>query len=716
VIEQMKKKFFDKNLMLEGFSQLRLPGLIFLVVSVFGSGLYAIAHYFSYLNYQNQVTRYGGSSVYLQSMRIVDIQNTTPLLLPVAYLAPFVFCLMLFSFLNSRRGSDYYHALSCTRVCLFLSFTASILIWLALIIVPSVLAASLIYGITGAIFNAAYIPCLIFTFFAAAVLVTACMLVAMSITGTVFTNTILFGLILFLPRFATTFLMSSVIGSLPILTTSAGGFGNIGYNIPADFVYRYFMNQNSSSLDALYTSIPSILYTLILAAVYIALACFLFRLRKSETAGAGAPNRILQHVYRCIVTLPVALLIPIVLLSYENAEYNDFRQFLEGQAGTIIILAAASILIYFLYELLTTKSVKRMFRSAPLLLAVAAVCVLFGVTLNAVRSSLLNFSPSAGQIESVTILPLSEDTNRYATNSYESYNELGLKALPLTGSTLKGAVADILAGDVRSLKASVDGLYQSPYTNYHVGIRLKNGQYAERILYAAGAMNAKIKKALYANSTFFNASTALPDEKSVDIVTASFDNQSLSETACKKLWQLFKTEYDSLPNEEKLSVDASPGAFSNTNPILSVYGSLGMERFQNNYMINDTLPKTEQFYAKLTNDRNKVKAKSLLSGYIKNGIGSDNLEVIFYNCVLKNSQASNAAKNFSLSSLVKSTSADQKQQICAILQRQFGGTLDIHKPYVYVTLSAKDGTYSYYQPLSPDNVKEIETLVTVKAS
>ena len=705
----MKKKIFDKYLMLEGLSQLKLPGLIFLVVSVLGSGLYAISNYFSYLNYQNQLAVYGNTFSF-QNMRIIEIQNVTPLLLPVVFLAPFIFCLMLFSFLNNRKGSDYYHALSCTRICMFLSFTASILIWLVLIIVPTVLIASLIYGVTGAIINAGYIPYLIFTFLAAAVLVTACMLLAMSITGTVFTNTILFGLILFLPRFAIYFLMSNITESVRILPSNAGGLLNIGYNIPVNLIFRTFRSSYNFSMSTLYTSIPPILYTLILAVLYIALACFLFRHRKSETASNSAPNRIMQHIYRCVVTLPIALLIPIILMSYKSTNYQSYSQFLQGQYGTIIALVVISLLIYFLYELLTTKSVKKMFRSAPLLLAVAAFCVLFGVTLNAVKSSLLDFAPSASEIESVTIQP----TNNYSSNgSDDSYNSLALNNLSLNNSTIISAVADTLASNVRAIKQSPARPFPEYNANYFVGIKLKNGFYAERILYANSAVNPRLKKAIYTNIPFFNTLTALPDEKSVDIISTSKDPYSFSDQMSIQLWKCFKAEYATLSYSEKLSADLNATYYSTNYPILNVYGSYGINRYNCNYVLNNKLPKTQALYAELLNAHNKLKARTVLSAYIKNPKGRTFPNVILFNCK-KAGLPPTASGTFSLNSLIRNISTDQEIKACRILQQTFNEPIDVTQPYICVSVYSKNNTVNYYQAITLDNVKKIKALLSVQ--
>ncbi len=232
----MKKKFFDKNLMLDGLSQLKLSGIILFILSLAATVLPAIFSWIEIINAEKQNNFYPAST-------IVSCTRLSGILLPVMYIAPFVFCLILFGFLNNRKGSDFFHSLPQSRICMFLSYAVSIIIWLAAIIVIPTLAASLIYAVSGATFSAVLIPYAIFTLFAGSILVLACMLFAMSITGTVFSNIMVFGLILFLPRLLISVYTMAVSYALPILNIQKiGQFLNINYDIPSKFIATIFNN------------------------------------------------------------------------------------------------------------------------------------------------------------------------------------------------------------------------------------------------------------------------------------------------------------------------------------------------------------------------------------------------------------------------------------------------------------------------------------------
>lgn len=710
----MKKKFFDKNLMAEGLSQLKLPGFIFLIISVLGSVLPAI---FSWISYQNYCSEDGIASTIAASAKIISISHVSMILLPVIYLAPFIFCLVLFLFLNSRKGSDYYHSLSTTRVSLFFSFSVSILIWLAIIILSSVLSASFVYAVSGMVFNAAFIPYLILTFFAGAALVTACMLLAMSITGTVLTNIVLFGLILFLPRFVTTIATYSIGNLFPILSSNSGGLANVSYNIPAKFACGYILNFNSTNKDQLYTSVSAVVYTLIIAVIYLAAACLLFHLRKSETAGSGAPNRVLQHVYRCIVTLPVALLIPLILTSYTaySSGQSNFSAYWKSIAPVVITLAIISVFIYFLYELLTTKSPKKMLKSAPMLLAVAAVCVIFGLSINSVKNNILGFTPSQSEIESVSFLPTGSN-NSSSTGGY-IYNDYVVQNLTFNDDSIKAAVSQTLNDDVKTLKSENSSLYSQEYTNYHVGIHLKNGKYVERILFADKGQTTNIKDWMTTNSEYSENITLLPPEDSINqICPDGLSDQSSAD----KLWKSYKSEYAALSVSEKLSVieyshaRQQCKATDNCLATIEVHGSNNLDSYVSYYPVTVKTPKTAAMYVELYNAKDKAKAESLIASFTDNSKAYSYCYITLFNdsdiTEQSNVKYNNNVTIANFSSTSSDISSTDVSKCFNILLRQMDDPVDLTEPYVCVTVGGEKKSYSYYQAISGENAKLINSL------
>ena len=53
-----------------------------------------------------------------------------------------------------------------------------------------------------------------------------------------------------------------------------------------------------------------LLYTFLLGLLYFLIAAFLFCRRRSEAAGQSAPSRLLQHIYRIVVTMTICIFMP----------------------------------------------------------------------------------------------------------------------------------------------------------------------------------------------------------------------------------------------------------------------------------------------------------------------------------------------------------------------------------------------------------------------
>lgn len=688
----MKKKLFDKGIMLDGLVQLKVTGIIFLILSLLATILPALFYGINNSNiYENPI----------------NINNFTTFLIPLMYIAPFTFCIILFGFLNNRRGSDFFHSLPQTRSCLFISYTVSILIWLAVMIIPSVLLSAFTYKIFGASFSASYIPYSIFTLLAGAFLVTACMLLAMSITGTVFTNIILFGLILFLPRLFTVIYTVFLTTNVPIITSNEiCGLLSVNCNIPVKFIVNLF--QGTLHLDGtsvadgnqLFTSVSAIIYTLVIAAIYFAAACLIFRKRKSEIAGSSAPNRIMQHVYRCAITLPVTLMIPFVILSQTLIYHTSWQINLQYVITLIII----SLIIYYLFELLTTKKLKNLLYATPVLAVIIVIDAAFGFSLNTARTNILNFSPTTADIESISFMP---NVSRY---SYESakYNDLITKTIEFKDEQIKSNVAQILNTNIKQLKNNQD-LYTGAGTT--VAIRLKNGETAQRNLYLTANQNSNFENLKLSNTDYIKLSTSLPTQSSISQIYLSYSYKNIN---YKKIWESYKSEYNNLSNSDKISLNnhASYPITDSLAIIDSFYiqGNIDGSNYLNNFLITPKTPKTALMVMNLHNSVYKSDTMKILT--------SGNIHLCF-NITLYNNPYS---RNKNASALLYSTDMSnlnskkkaKAEQVIKVVASQSNESIDMTKPFIQIEAHINESnSYQdnyYYQPLSEENIKAILAL------
>lgn len=134
----MKKSWFSFRLYQEGLRQLRLIGIMGMVIL----GLEAILIPVGRVVSLRQMEHYAeGGRV---SKELLNFPEMHPLLvLCFCVLAPLM-VLYLFHFLNKRNASDFYHAIPETRLCLFISFFAAVVTWiLAIIVVTSFISVAI---------------------------------------------------------------------------------------------------------------------------------------------------------------------------------------------------------------------------------------------------------------------------------------------------------------------------------------------------------------------------------------------------------------------------------------------------------------------------------------------------------------------------------------------------------------------------------------------
>lgn len=698
----MKRKILDARLYRSGLSQLRLAGTIFCVLAVLGAGLPC---FFAVL--QSRQAQALGTVI-----SSPDLRSVTLLLVGVTYLAPVALCLTLFGFLNHRNGSDFYHSIPQTRLCLFASFGAAALTWGYAAILLGMGAAAAVFGAAGMAgsINFAPLPYVLFTDLAGMTLLTAEMLLAMSITGTVVTNLTVCGLLLFLPRFLTTVFAQMLIGRLRFIGTDAFGIlGNTLFNIPVSF----FLAAFNGTSEKLFSSAGPILYTYVLSAVYLLLAGLLFARRKSESAGRSAPNRPLQHIYRCLIALPSSLIIPYTVLSWDPSEGDFFSHNLY----LIITVTVVTLLIYFLFELISTKNPRNLPRAAPVFLAVVAFDVIFGFCAQGAQSWFLHDTPKASEIRSVTFQYFNSD----ASDTTRTYNQLMVRRAALTDSRLTGQVA-------QALKETARRVGEQDYDDfeYYVRLKLQSGRVMERKLYATEAEIQTVEAVKQANPQFHAAQTDLPPEAGVKKITL----YGLDEESSRKVWRSFRSEYATLTDAQKMQLVGTASSHGpahaaaadpdGTIANFDVQGAAGLENYQSHYAVSNLTPKTLALLTQTSNQKNGP----LLWSRIKRIADGDKVgygyAVTGHNRNSQTADSKGSAETLAYGEVTNKAAASAgppaaDRQIMQILLRHRGdASVDASRPFAEVSFYRFNGETGYsstvFLNLSDDEMRQILAL------
>lgn len=383
----MKKKIFNPRLYLEGLDQMKLMGFIITIFTMLVTAIPPVATILD--NLQRAKYTIGYSVEAIDTVFII-----APAVLVFMYLGSYIFSSFIFSFGNKRKASDFYDSLQNTRVCTYVSFGLAALTWITAIILINNIEGLLLYNIAGDIVFTAwdFIRSIIFELLVAYG-VAGATFVAMALTGTAFSNFMVMAIVLLLPRFCITFFQVIILEEArTIAPSSLMGLWDPAHNL----ITGIFTSVIGYNVDYLLSNTWGYIYTLVLDCVYFALAGLFFHIRKTETAEKSAPNRFMQHVIRCGLSLPFGLFFG----------WGIYYVFTEGYWDEVIIpllLFALVAFIYFVYEAITTKSFKRLGKSVPLFCGLIVVCVVTIFSAVITAHTMDRRIPDADKVTAVTV-------------------------------------------------------------------------------------------------------------------------------------------------------------------------------------------------------------------------------------------------------------------------------------------------------------------------
>lgn len=470
------KRFFNAKLYFEGLKQLRLIGFLALaameVITVLV--LLGTAEPLPYINELH-----------------ITFLDFNPSLLGTFTLAAPLMTLYLFSFLNKRNTSDFYHAIPVKRTAIFFSFFLAIVTWLAVLFIITTVTAGVFCLALGSKVTVDVLSILLATcnLFAACLLVTASVAIAMSITGTVFTNILVSLMIIFVPRVLMLIVSQSVVSFVPIIpqNTLAAPLDTV-YNVPFGVMFGLL----DGSMNTALTFWQGGLYTTGLGLVYAAIAAVLFARRKSEAAGRSAPNRMLQAVYRLVIATVICLPPCWAIVEEYLSDYS---------AGLLYLINwyAVAVLVYFAYELITTRKWKNLLKAIPGLGILVAINVGIIVSSISICNYNLQFSPTPEQIASVSVI-----------NTDSGYLNALSSTVEIKNKDVKKTVAEALEDTVALLMEKGSREYhRSELSRIRVKIRVDGTTY-DRYVLMSGEQEQTLTHALQQETDFKEMYMTLP--------------------------------------------------------------------------------------------------------------------------------------------------------------------------------------------------------------
>ncbi len=379
------KKYFNFNLYKESLRQQRLIGWMSFLILALESFIVPMGYVMVTPLFNGNVIRESTVSIH-------------PLMLGLFAVAPMM-VLSQFGFLNHRKACDFYHAIPHRRLTMFISMMAAVLTWCVFLIVSGygmgLLCRLMMSGILQ--FRWAWLDLLRFvvTLLAGCFYMAGLAGLAVSLTGTSFTNVLVFFLIGLAPRIIISIISGLTVDSLPFLEANADNIlTNWGYNIPFGWVSYIFIGVRAQQL---WMSWASIAFTTVAGLVYMVLGGWAFHGRKSESAGHAAISPLMQTVFRMVLPLSISLPVSTALVVEACAGYGTGADIL----FIYLTLYVVAVVAYLLYELVTTKQWKAVGRSMPGLMILLVLNIVTALGVNGWYHVQTGFQPSAGEIKKV---------------------------------------------------------------------------------------------------------------------------------------------------------------------------------------------------------------------------------------------------------------------------------------------------------------------------
>ena len=584
------KTLLHRGYFREVFRQLRVPGII-------SAAILLIPNASSFL-----------SNVLINSLgEDVQIPGNMLLSLPITiyiYIVGFLLTFLSYNWLNHRSTSDFYHALPITRTQIYASTTLSILIWMFIAITTTSVLQALMYLILDLPFNYLSYLFIYINMLIGSIEIVGAVSLACALSGTRFVNLFAGIFILFIPRFMLMMFGIMIMQLTSVLPLKDLSFlFNASYNyfgMPYGYLIDFFYS-NQINID--FSNIGAIIYSFAYACLLVVLGGIAFHNRQSELAGVPIRNKFLQAAVRTAFGLPLLLLVVMIL---QNSGFN---------LPLFAFLILFSFAFYCLYELISTKSAKKMVKAMPLYSICIAIALLY-LFLPKLVVKIAEAKPSGAT-----------DIRGFQIVSSENYS-------PSYADLLSERVVIDDPEGIELIAKAYDRSKTFEQSNYGYSIKLRihrnSGLTVTRRLMITEAEYERLNRIAMRNETYYTYRTEFP--KGILFCAA----EGLSRDEAAEIASIYEAEYNQLDDESKDLMDmlavmqyfdyGYDGAFR-TIYRFTVQGTVGANNYAQTFAVTELTPKSAKRFSEILNQKNeqiyREAIRSLLK-QIENGEPAEN--------------------------------------------------------------------------------------------
>ncbi len=631
----MKNKIWSPRLYIEMLRQTKVVGIITAIITFIIANFAPLGNSIIYNSMPAEAKEYYPSLI-VTEISFFSLSYYFLIIMTLAITGT------LFSYFNKKRASDFYYAVPVSRNCYFLTALSIIFTWCIGTVVLSAVSVTIIYStLPYAILDTSVIFNSIFSSVAIILLISGVFLVSATLSGTRLINIVLAVIILAGPRVVVTIINWLVSDITIVANQNLFPFSDNIYNI----VYYMFCNNIQPAIS----NIPSIIYTSVLGIIYIAVAFIINKYRKAELAENAAPNKYMRHIYSAVVSfmVSIAFIYFLVRTIYHLME-NVSVVFL------VILFAVITVAVFFIFELISSKSLRKMLHAAPYFLVVIVLDAVVILTVSGISSSVLSTRLDMENISGIRVL------YQYDEYNIPSYADIKLRNFVIKDNNLNKVYASRYNSYVDAINrrnsgeiliGQLDNFGGKQYIGMSCIIEMKDGTQIQRKFYDSKIDKAR-NGAILNNKEICLAASALPkDNELTDFGFFSYlsdMNVSLTTEEIKELWAIYKEEYNKFDNKKKMEIsgtyyisDDSDDDFTNsalddeieepdTNSkisygILDISGIVNDKKFNSLYEITDDTPKTTKKLFEMIQKHNTTK---LLDEMLNNSNGSYTVSLI----------------------------------------------------------------------------------------
>lgn len=524
-----------------------------------------------------------------------------------AYVMGLTLTFIAFNWLNSRANSDFYHSLPISRTSIYFSTIAAILTWLFIGIVGTGIVNALLYAVARLPFNMALYGMTLLFVLASAVVVVGAVSIACALCGTRFVDLAAAAVILFMPR-----VLLSIFGAFiykcsdgELYMKSLCWLFDPSFNVAGTFPYAPILGFLRGGID--YNKFGALIYNFAYGILLTVLGWLAFKKRRSEDAGIPTTSKLFQTVVRCAFGMPLLLILAYIIL-------DDQYEWLP-----IVLLVVFAFIFYCLYELISTKSPKKMCKAMPLFLVCIGVMLLYIVLPPVIARAELGIKIPAEDIKGYYVETDNDSTSYFGilesvfsdTND-STYDRVMTRHIRFEDERSIGIIAEAYE---RVRHDNLGGYHMThsyteydsgiDYTSIRVRIDRKTGRDIVRTVSIPSDKLAELVEIWNKNEEYRKVNCEFPEGQ------LWFRIDDIEDEDSRLIAEEFAKDFAKLTDEQRESIS---GYYYYGTPlaVIKLAGCRGLDNFNGVYSISELTPNAAALYIKLVNDKGFDRGMELL--------------------------------------------------------------------------------------------------------